>query len=257
MDQGLWGLLSELTTTATRVTQVDERRGVFSRIQNNISGEEEGGKDTATLQDGNTTSSLFYAWPPLSCVVERYSHHVLSRIKRKVVCLSGSGILDTYRFGPAKGEARKIQSRKVDLHACGATATCMCLLRDTPACVVAALDRVITSHKPSDTSCGHPISGNGRDGDDTGDEETCRDESCSGGRARKKTRQPIGGKIDQVVAIGTSRGGVLLVETAVNGTVRNPKWVHSVTVNVWFVGEKGRVTFCTYCVAGGRWWRVN
>lgn len=218
MNQGLWGLISELTTTATRTTQADKCRGI-QRVQSNFSGEEEGDGDTATLQDGNTTSSLFYAWPPLSCVVERYSHHVLSRTRQKVICLADSGVLDVYLFGPAKGEARKIQSRKVDLHANGATATCMCLLPDTPACVVAALDRVITSYRPLDTCSDGLAPGDGRDGGDTENEERCRDRRCSGVGARKEVRLPISEKVDQVVAIGTSHGGVLLVETVVNGTV--------------------------------------
>lgn len=224
MNQGLWGLISEQTTaTATCATLADQGRDVFSRVQNNFSCEEEDGDDNtaATLQNGNTTSSLFYAWPPLSCVVERYSHHALSRKRRKVFCLA-SGVLDTYLFGPAKGEARRVQSRNVDdLHADGATATCMCLLPDTPACLVAALDRVIASHGPSDTSFGGPAPGDGRDGGDPGDEEAYRNRGCSGGvGARKKTSQPFAENFDQVVAIGTSHGGVLLVETVVNGTVR-------------------------------------
>ena len=222
MKQGLWGLISELTTTETFATQTDKGRVIFKRVESNFSCEEEGGDDddTGTLQDGNTTSSLFYAWPPLSCVVERYSHHALSRKRRKVICLGDSGVLDTYLYGPAKGEAPKVQSRKVDLHANGATATCMCLLPDTPACVVAALERVIASYSRSDTSCDGQSRGDGRGGGDTGDEKVFRDRGCSGVGARKETRQPRVEAFDQVAAIGTSHGGVLLVETVVNGTVR-------------------------------------
>lgn len=222
MNQGLWGLISELTTTETFATQAEKGRAVFKRVESSFSSEEErdDDNDTATLQDGNTTSSLFYAWPPLSCVVERYSHHALSRKRRKVICLGDSGVLDTYLFGPAKGEASKVQSRKVDLHANGATATCMCLLPDTPACVVAALDRVIASYSCSDTSSEGHAGGDGRGVGDTGDETVFRDRGCCGVAARKETRQPIGEEFDRVVAIGTSHGGILLVETVVNGTVR-------------------------------------
>lgn len=225
MNQGLWGLVSELTTTDTCDTQADQSRGVFTRAQSNFSDEEERDDDTTTtLQDGNTTSSLFYAWPPLSCVVERYSHHTLSRGRRKVICLADSGVLDTFLFGPTRGQARKVQSRKVDLHANGATATCMCLLPDTPACVVDALDRVIASYRPSDTSPGSHAPGDGRGVDDTGDEKVYRDRRCSGMGPRRSIRQPVGEKYDQVVAIGTSHGDVLLVETVVNGTVR---WIET------------------------------
>lgn len=223
MNQGLWGLISELTTTETCATQAVNGRSIVTRAQSDVCSEEEGDDDAATLQNGNMTSSLFYAWPPLSCVVERYSHHILSRRRRKVICLADSGVLDTYLFGPVSGEARKVQSRKVDLHANGATATCMCLLPDTPTRLVVALDRVIASCRPSQTPSDGPAPGDGRDGGHTGDEESCRDRSCNGKGARRNTRQLIGEKFDQVVAIGTSHGGVLLVETVVNGTVRLDK----------------------------------
>lgn len=223
MNQGLWGLLSEATT------QSDKGRGVLTRVPSNFCGQKESDDDTAvTLRDGNTTSSLFYAWPPLSCVVERYSHHVLSRKRQRVICLADSGVLDTYLFGPAMGEASKVQSRKVDLHANGATATCMCLLPDTPACVVAALHRVFASCRPSDTFSDGPAPA---DGGDTGDDEACRDGSCSGMGARKKACQPIGEEADQVVAIGTSHGGVLLVETVVSGTVSSKQTLSTSSVD--------------------------
>eukprot|EP00752_Nemacystus_decipiens_P003016 g2797.t1 len=220
MKQGLWGLIPEPTTSETCITTLaDKGRGIFTLAESYFSGEEEGFEDSDTAtQHGNTTSSLFYAWPPLSCVVERYSFHALSRKRRKVICLANSGVLDTYLFGPAKGEASKVQSRKVDLHTSGATATCMCLLPGTPACVVAALDRVIASCRPSDTSSDGHAGGDDRGGGDTGDEKIVRDRRCGGIGARKIMRQFTGEEFDQVVAVGTSHGGILLVETIVNGT---------------------------------------
>lgn len=241
MKHGLWGLMSEPvsplrstrsvasvvpTTTTTPASQcgrmlsalLDDSRNIVKRTEIKTPGQEREDDGTSTREDGNTTSSLFYAWPPLSsCVVEQYSHHVLSRTRAKVICLADSGVLDTYLFGPAKGEARKTKSRKVDLHANGATATCMCLLPDTPACVVAALDRCLASHTPVNAAADSPTPGD--DADEWGDNKNNRDRPCGGIGGRSKASQVVGEKHDQVVAIGTSHGGVILVETVVNGTV--------------------------------------
>lgn len=240
MKHGLWGLIPESVlpitskrpvagvispTTATppshadrTLSVLDERRSAIARTESKSPDQEIEDVEIATLEEGNTTSSLFYAWPPLSCVVERYSHHVLSHKRRKVFCLTDSGLLDTYLFGPAKGEAHKTDSRKVDLHANGATATCMCLLQDTPACVVAALERFLASHTPVNANFDGP--GPGDDADDGGDNENYRDRPCGKVRGRNKANQIICENDDQMVAIGTSHGGVILVETIVNGTVR-------------------------------------
>lgn len=240
MKHGLWGLIREsvlpLTskrpvagvisiTTATIPSQadrtlsvLDERRSSVARTESKSPDQERDNVETPTLEEGNATSSLFYAWPPLSCVVERYSHHVLSRKRRKVICLADSGLLDTYFFGPAKGETRKIDSRKVDLHANGATATCMCLLPDTPACVVAALERFLASHTPVNAAFDGP--GPGDDANEGGDNENYRDRPCGKIGGRNKANQIFCEKDDQVIAIGTSHGGVIVVETIVNGTVR-------------------------------------
>jgi len=223
MNQGLWGLLPEPATTSTNSARAarkpmatdEEGRGVSERrIESKLPGKKRGSRETAALHEGNTTSSLFLAWPPLSSVVERYSHHVFSRKTRKVICLADSGVLEAYRFGPAKGEARKIQSRKIDLHANGATATCMCLLPETPACVKAALDRLLALRRSSETK----TDGRAAEKNDGYEEENYR-----GGRGgvaeRKKESIAEVKKCDQVVAIGTSHGGVLLVETVGDGTV--------------------------------------
>ncbi len=222
MNQGLWGLMPEPATASTKSARAarnpsatDERRGVSGgRAESKLPGQERGDAETATLHEGNTTSALFSAWPPLSSVVERYSHHVFSRRKRKVICLADSGVLEAYRLGPARGEARKIQSRKIDLHANGATATCMCLLPETPACVKAALDRLLAVRKSSETA----PDGNAADNEDGCAEENYRDRR-GGVAGRKKGSENEVEKCDRVVAIGTSHGGVLLVETVGDGTV--------------------------------------
>lgn len=213
------------TTPATPTSQadssnlsvLDERRDFVARSESKSPGQEGEDAEAAIREEGDTTSSLFCSWPPLSCVVERYSHHVLSRKRLRVICLADSGLLDTYLFGSAKGEARKINSRKIDLHANSATATCMCLLPDTPACLVAALDRFLASHTPVNDTFDDP--GPGGDADEGGDNENYRDNPCGGIGWRKKAHQMMSEQDDQVVAIGTSHGGVILVETVVNGTV--------------------------------------
>lgn len=245
MNQGLWGLMPEPSTTSTKWAQAarkplatDEERGVSGgRAESKFPAQTRGDGETAILHEGNTTSSLFSAWPPLSSVVERYSHHVFSRRRRKVICLADSGVLEAYHFGPATGEARKIQSRKIDLHANGATATCMCLLPETPACVKAALDRLLALRKPSETV----TDGNAADNEDWYNKETYRDRL---GRVagRKKGSQTEGEECDQVVAIGTSHGGVLLVETVGDGTVSRKGDVRCVCCVVcYFLADKFEV----------------
>lgn len=223
MNQGLWGLMPEPAASATKAAQAARRpsttreeRGVSGRRgESNLPRQKRGEGETAALHEGNTTSSFFCAWPPLSCVVERYSHHVFSRRKRKVTCLADSGVLESYRFGPTKGQARKIQSRKIDLHANGATATCMCLLPETPACVKAALGRLLALRRHSETT----TEGEANNDEDGGcDEENYRDRRDGVG-GRKKESQRENEEYDQVVAIGTSHGGVLLVETVGDGAV--------------------------------------
>ncbi|CAM9370794.1 unnamed protein product [Ectocarpus sp. 6 AP-2014] len=242
MKQGLWGLMSEslLLTTGTQpatntktsvsstattcVSQAslippgtDESQHSFERTESEISNLAFGDGDAIALDEGNTTSSLFHSWPSLSCVVERYSHHVLSRRRRRVICLAGSGVLDTYAFDPERGEARKISSRDVDLHANGATATSMCLLPGTPDYVVASLERLL----PSQTSMDAPVSDRPIFGGaigEGGNDDNYRDRPCGRTGRRKQESQVAREKVDQVVAIGTSHGGVVLVETVANGT---------------------------------------
>ncbi|CBJ27928.1 conserved unknown protein [Ectocarpus siliculosus] len=242
MKQGLWGLMSEslllptgtqpATNTKTSVSSTattcvsqaglippgtDESQHSFERTEGKISNLEFGDGDAIALDEGNTTSSLFHSWPSLSCVVERYSHHVLSRRRRRVICLAGSGVLDTYAYDPERGEARKISSRDVDLHANGATATSMCLLPGTPDYVVASLERLL----PSQTSMDAPLSDRPICGGaigEGGNDDNYRDRPCGRTGRRKQESQVAREKVDQVVAIGTSHGGVVLVETVANGT---------------------------------------
>ncbi|CAN0094924.1 unnamed protein product [Ectocarpus sp. 12 AP-2014] len=242
MKQGLWGLMPEtlLWTTGTQpatntktsvsstattcVSQAglippgtDESHHSLERTESEISNLEFGDGDAVALDEGNTTSSLFHSWPSLSCVVERYSHHVLSRRRRRVICLADSGVLDTYAFDAERGEARKISSRDIDLHANGATATSMCLLPGIPDYVLASLERLL----PSQTSIDDPLSDRPICGGaigEGGNDDNYRDRPCGRTGRRKQASQVAREKADQVVAIGTSHGGVILVETVANGT---------------------------------------
>ncbi|CAN0157448.1 unnamed protein product [Scytosiphon promiscuus] len=225
---GLWGLMSEsllLPTSAQRKS--DSTEGVVSLETGDGSratvghplgkvADQGGSEGEASEVNEDTTSSLFFAWPPLSSVVERYSHHVLSRRRRKVICLADPGVMDIYHFGPVNGEARKLSSRKVDLHSNGATSTCMCLLPDTPTCIEASLDRFFASSSRVDANLDRPVSGDAdvwsRNGDVVGDKNR-------GGMGGEKGAHRIAREEkDQVVAIGTSHGGLVLVETVIGGT---------------------------------------
>lgn len=200
----------------------DESQHSFERTESEMSNLEFGDGDAVDLDEGNTTSSLFHSWPSLSCVVERYSHHVLSRRRRRVICLADSGVLDTYAFDPERGEARKISSRDVDLHDNGATATSMCLLPGSPDYVVASLERLL----PLQTSMDAPLSDRPICGGaigEGGNDDNHRDRPCGRTGRRKQESQVAREKADQVVAIGTSHGGVILVETVANGTVSRDK----------------------------------
>lgn len=215
---GLWGLMSEsflFTTSAQRTAESAEGAAAFQAVDKSRSERGEGG--TSILEEGTTTSSLFFAWPPLSCVVERYSHHVLSRRRRKVMCLADSGVLDIYQFGAVNAEARKLSSRKIDLHASGATATCMCLLPDTPTCVQATLDRLLASSSRADANLDGPASSDPDVG--RGDGQVCRNEYGGGAGGKKGASRTPRETQDQVVAVGTSHGGLVVVETVVGGTV--------------------------------------
>lgn len=182
---------------------------------------ESGEEETSALEEDTTTSSLFFAWPPLSCVVERYSHHVVSRRRRKVICLADAGVMDVYHFGPTHGETRKHSSQKIDLHSNGATATCMCLLPDPPTCIEAILDRVLASSSHTDATFDGSASGDDDFGRGEGDAYRC---AYHGGMGGKKGANRIArGNKDQVIAIGTSHGGLVLVETVFGGTVRQNK----------------------------------
>lgn len=221
--------ISVSSTVSTCVSQADlipsatdESQHMFERTESEVSNLEFGDGDAVPLDEVNTTSSLFHSWPSLSCVVERYSHHVLSRRRRRVFCLADSGVFDTYAFDSERGEAYKISSRGIDLHANGATATSMCLLPGTPDYVVASMERFILSQSSMDaSSTDRPVCG-GAIGEG-GDDDNYRDQPCGRTGRRKQESQVVGDKADQVVAIGTSRGGVILVETIVNGTVRRDK----------------------------------
>lgn len=228
-------------TTTPSVTQPGRRPPVVERQEPSVGDEikksDRGGEGVS--EEGGATSRLFDAWPPLSSVTERYAHHALSPRRQEVVCLADSGVLHTYHFGPAtgEGEARKFGSWKVDLQVHGATATCMCLLPITPAFIVPALDRVITT-SAAETSAFRAAH---RDIDMDGGEESDRQAfgdggggktndlfGCSGNDglgAGAKARRG-GGKGDEVIAIGTSHGGVILAETVVSGTVSRGPTVH-------------------------------
>ncbi|CAM9092692.1 unnamed protein product [Ectocarpus fasciculatus] len=242
MKQGLWGLMSESllltpgaqpatntkisvsSTVSTCVSQADlipsatdESQDMFERTESEVSNLEFGDGDAVPLDEVNTTSSLFHSWPSLSSVVERYSHHVVSRRRRRVFCLADSGVFDTYAFDSERGEAYKISSRGIDLHANGATATSMCLLPGTPDYVVVSMERFILSQSSMDAPfTDRPVCG-GAIGEG-GDDDNYRDQPCGRTGRRKQESQVVGDKADQVVAIGTSHGGVILVETIVNGT---------------------------------------
>lgn len=217
------------STATTCVSQADlipsgtdESQHTSERTESEISNLEFGDGDAVALDEGITTSSLFHSWPSLSCVVERYSHHVLSRRRRRVICLADSGVLDTYACDPERGEAHKISSRHIDLHANGATATSMCLLPGTPDYVVASLERLLLSQSSMDAPftdrpvCGGAIGEGGDDGN-------YRDRPCGRTGRRKQESQVVREKADEVVAVGTSHGGVILVETVANGTVSRDK----------------------------------
>ncbi|CAM9318987.1 unnamed protein product, partial [Hapterophycus canaliculatus] len=226
---GLWGLMSEsvllpmITPRTTESTNEavpletgDESRENVGYLRRSYVDHERCEGETSTLGEGATMSSLFFAWPPLSCVVERYSHHVLSRWRRKVICITDFGVLDIYLFGPVNGEARKLSSRKIDLHSDGATATCMCLLPDTPNCVEATLDRLLASSSPTDATFDRPASGDADIG--RGDRCGYRGKHFGGMGGKNGVHRIVRGEKDQVIAIGTSHGGVILVETVIGGT---------------------------------------
>lgn len=203
--------------------------------QNRTKDKDDDGETTEALYEGNKHFALFDAWAPLPSVAERYTHHALSCRRREVICLTDSGLVDAYRFGSERGEARKVGSWKVELQSNAAKATCMCLLPTTPAFLVATLDRLIAAHGPVPTGFGTPRGGVGKAGGGEGGNnmrELYNAGAGAGAGADAGGAAGTGGgagrwsftdrdcwKGDQVIAIGTSHGAVILVETIVNGTV--------------------------------------
>lgn len=248
MRQGLWGVMSEsciLTAESGSVSrfeaetpprprslfkefsQTHQRQKVVRQWHQNQTKDkdDDDGDTTEALYEGNKHFALFDAWAPLPSVAERYTHHALSCRRREVICLTDSGLVNAYRFGSEKGEARKVGSWKVELQSSAAKATCMCLLPTTPAFLVATLDRLIAAHGPVPTGFGTPRGGIGEDGGEEGGNNMRErfNADGSGGGSRGARRWSFTDsdcwKGDQVIAIGTSHGAVILVETIVNGTV--------------------------------------
>lgn len=189
----------------------------------------DGDEISEALYEGNKHFALFEAWAPLPSVAERYAHHALSCRRREVICLTDSGLVNVYRFGSERGEARKVGSWKVELQSNAAKATCMCLLPTTPSFLVATLNRLIAAHGPVPTAFGTPRGGAMETGSEQGG-STMRECSTSGGDGvdgfgggggarRWSFTDSDCWKGDQVIAIGTSHGAVILVETVANGTV--------------------------------------
>lgn len=238
LKQGLWGVTSESQLVSTYQQSVASIEALQSTTTANVTQAcrtppvvnatdhiDRKGEDTP-VQGGSTASSFFEAWAPLWSVTERYVHHALSRRRRTVICLADSGLLHTFHFGPENGEARKVGSWKIPLQANGATATCMCLLPKTPACVADFLGRLVTSQAASATNVGTAHREVDEDGRGKDSKDAFRGNggfACFGGGrngvGRLAYQDQCREKDDQVVAIGTSHGHVLLVETVVTGTV--------------------------------------
>lgn len=220
----------QLLPKTRKVTACDLKKGA----------EEEG---EGALPEEEQSSSPFDAWAPLSSVTELYAYHALSRRRRKVFCLADSGTLHTFSFGPGKGEASKVESWKVDLQDNDATTTCMLLLPKTPVSIVATLDRLAAAHDPNLTGFGlargefsYERSDEGGQGASNGHGSGINGRGNDiyrlqgGGRAdvigerakinyRESRKEHREGDGDQVVAVGTSRGDIFLVETVVSGMV--------------------------------------
>lgn len=251
MDQGLWGLTSESKLSnegGGGQTSVASFKGPAIANHNlpSTSPGDEGSeglvevscdetKITRTKESKAATcnapideaevrpSTIFEAWPPLLSVTERYAHHTLCRGRREVICLTDSGALHTYRYDLGGGEARKVGSWKVKLHANGATATCMCLLPKTPAFVEAPLARLVTSRACVTEEPGPSRGEGGQERCKKANQSPCGRGGSGGMGGCKKKDQQRGEETEQVVAIGTSHGGIILVEAIIAGTVsRDP-----------------------------------
>lgn len=195
---------------------------------------------------------------PLPSVTEGYTSHALSVSRRRVVCLAAAtGKLNVYgmkevmhenegesekgekrgKFHPndyekqhrGENDPRQLASWTITPHIKGETATCMCLLPETPSCAAGALDRVVAGAQAQSAGLrffrGHehgttrPCSSDHASGGHRWDE--CGASESGWGRTGKGVNIKSHGR-DAVVALGTSHGGVQLVEIVVDGSVRLP-----------------------------------
>lgn len=195
---------------------------------------------------------------PLPSVTEGYTCHSLSVSRRRVVCLAAAtGKLNVYGIkevtpenegksdkGEERGKVhptdylkqqrgendpRRLSSWTITPHVKGEAATCMCLLPETPSCAAGALDRVVASARAQSTGlrffrgheqgttrpCSSDHTTGGHRWDECGAIEGGWGRTGEGGNTKSHGREAI-------AAIGTSHGGVQLVEIVVDGSVRLP-----------------------------------